>query len=130
MKINLPIILLVLVALIVVYISITKRSGEGVLTPDAFRQKLQETPGVVIDVRTKGEYDGEHLELTDFNYDVTNGQLKSKLNSLNKNKTYYLYCRTGNRSGKAAKIMRDNGFENVYNIGGLSTLKKAGFETK
>lgn len=100
------------------------------LSPDVFKEKVKETPGVVIDVRTKGEYDSGHLKMTEFNYDVTNGEFQSKVDSLDKNQTYYLYCRSGNRSGKAVSIMKEKGFENVYNIGGFSSLANAGLETK
>lgn len=130
MKTILSIVALVLVVFIIVYMNMAKKSGVGMLDPDAFKQKMDETPGVVIDVRTKGEFKGGHLKMADFNYDVTNGEFKAKLGSLDKNATYYLYCRTGNRSGKAAKIMIKNGFEKVYNIGGYSTLAKAGIETE
>ena len=100
------------------------------LNPEAFKQKVNETPGVVIDVRTKGEYESGHLKVTDFNYDVMSGEFQAKLDSLDKNETYYLYCRSGNRSGKALQIMKQNGFENVYNIGGFSSLARAGLETE
>ncbi|MDZ7680804.1 MAG: rhodanese-like domain-containing protein [Fodinibius sp.] len=49
-----------------------------------------------------------------------------QLKSLDKDKTYYLYCRTGNRSGQAAELMVENGFDNVYNIGGYQDLVDAG----
>jgi len=100
------------------------------MNPETFKEKIDETPGVVIDVRTKGEYDSGHLKLTDYNYDVTNGEFQSKVDSLDKDKTYYLYCRSGNRSGNAVNIMKDKGFENVYNIGGLSSLARAGLATE
>jgi phage shock protein E len=106
MKTILSIVAVVLIALIIVYMNTAKKSGEGILNPDAFKQKVNETPGVVIDVRTKGEFNGGHLKIADFNYDVMNGEFQAKLDSLDKNATYYLYCRTGNRSGKAAKIMQ------------------------
>ena len=45
-------------------------------------------------------------------------------NQLDKNKPVYLYCRSGNRSGKSAKILQEKGFE-VYNVlGGYNQWKK------
>ena len=37
---------------------------------------------------------------------------------LNKSKPVYLYCRSGNRSGKACKILKEKGFEVINVIGG------------
>ncbi len=91
--------------------------------------QVVEEPGVIIDVRTKDEYNAGHLTKSEFQYDVTTGEFESKISSLDKSKTYYLYCRSGNRSGKAAVIMKEKGFTNVYNIGGYSTLISAGFES-
>lgn len=63
-------------------------------------------------------------------YNLTSGEFEEKLDSLDKSKTYYLYCASGNRSGKAAEIMKENGFENVHNLGGYNDLVEAGFEKK
>jgi phage shock protein E len=112
------------------FLNTSKESADTLLNPESFKQKVDETPGVVIDVRTKGEYDSGHLKIADFNYDVMNGQFQDKLDSLDKDDTYYLYCRSGNRSGKATQMMKQNGFENVYNIGGYSSLANAGLETE
>lgn len=130
MKTLLPIIAIIAIALVIMFINSSKQSADTVLSPDGFKQKVQETPGVVIDVRTKGEYEGGHLKLADYNYDLMSGEFKVKMDSLDKDKTYYLYCRSGNRSGKALDMMKSNGFENVYNIGGFSSLANAGLETE
>ena len=37
---------------------------------------------------------------------------------LNKSKPVYLYCRSGNRSGKACKILKEKGFEVINVLGG------------
>lgn len=95
---------------------------------DEFRQKVEETPGVVIDVRTVEEHVKGHLAITDYNSDLLNGDFEAHLESLDKNKTYYLYCRSGNRSGQAAELMKNNGFEKVYNVGGYGNLIDSGFE--
>jgi phage shock protein E len=86
--------------------------------------------GIIIDVRTKNEYDQGSIKGALTGYDLTSGEFEEKLDSLDKDKTYYLYCRSGNRSGKAAKIMTEKGFKNVNNLGGYSNLLKEGFEKK
>lgn len=100
------------------------------ISPSEFREMIQNDPGVVIDVRTDDEYQSGHLAMANYQLNVMDGEFESKLDSLSKDKTYYLYCRTGNRSGQAARLMKKNGFENVYNIGGFGDLADEGFETE
>lgn len=98
------------------------------LTPDEFKVRSQEQPGILLDVRTPGEYAGGHLEGAT-NYDFLSGELADKMGQLDKSKTYYLYCASGNRSGHAARMMLDTGFTDVCNIGGFSELAAAGLPT-
>lgn len=98
------------------------------LNPDEFRQHSEDRSGLVIDVRTQEEYDEGHLAEVDRHYNLLNGAFEAQLDSLDKDETYYLYCRTSNRSGQAAELMVENGFTNVYNIGGLQDLVNAGLE--
>lgn len=100
------------------------------ITAAEFQDQIDKQPGVVIDVRTQDEYNQGHVASVDYNLDLLNGDFESSLDSLDKDKTYYLYCRTGNRSGQAADLMKQNGFENVYNIGGFQDLVDAGIESK
>lgn len=100
------------------------------ITPDEFKEKMENDRGVVIDVRTRGEYSEGHLKEADLNHDYLNGDFQGQLGSLDKEETYYLYCRSGNRSGKAARIMKMQGFDKAYNIGGYEGLVSAGFETE
>lgn len=100
------------------------------VSPEEFQSMMQDQPGVVIDVRTRGEYDAGHLTITDKQLDIMNGDFQRAIADMDKSATYYLYCRTGNRSGQAASMMRQSGFENVHNIGGFGDLAAAGLETK
>lgn len=127
MEKSLLIILLIAAGLALFYFQKTRSSG-NTLKPETFKEKVEEVPGIVIDVRTPKEFSAGHLKLADHNYDLLSGEFEQKLENLDKNKTYYLYCRTGNRSGKAAGIMKSNGFENVYNVGGYQRLVDAGFQ--
>ncbi len=123
---------LIVVGVIIVFVFVSKsmKKDDTIKTISAKNALAQivEEPGVIIDVRTKDEYNAGHLTKSEYQYDVTTGEFESKISSLDKSKTYYLYCRSGNRSGKAAIIMKEKGFTNVYNIGGYSALVSAGFE--
>jgi phage shock protein E len=92
------------------------------------KKMMDENPGVVIDVRTLEEHEVGHLAITDKLLDVLNNDFQETFPTLDKSKTYYLYCRTGNRSGQAAQMMKHSGFENVHNIGGFDELVRAGFK--
>ena len=75
---------------------------------------------VVLDVRTEGEFDEGNIPNA-INIDIYKGQgFIYKLEELDKSKTYYVYCRSGARSGQACKIMNELGFEKAYNlVGGI-----------
>lgn len=100
------------------------------LNPAEFKQQSKDVSGIVIDVRTQEEYDEGHLAVTDQHHDLLNGDFEAQLDSLDEDQTYYLYCRSGNRSGQAAELMVKNGFTNVYNIGGFRDLVDTGLEAK
>ena len=123
---------LIIIAVVVMgYVVFQPKSGtqsSDRITPEMFKEKYDAEKDLVIDVRTAGEHKSGHLTITDFNYDVTNGEFQSKLSSLDKNKTYYVYCRSGSRSANAVRLMKDSGFEKVFNIGGYSALVNAGLE--
>ena len=121
------VIILIGVAVVLFYLNKLKNS-KNMIPPQKFKELLQEGPGVVIDVRTKSEYNDGHLKKTDYNFDMSSSGFEQKVEKLDKDKNYFLYCRTGARSGQATKLMKRKGFENVYNIGGLQSLVSAGFE--
>ena len=92
------------------------------LSQDDWTKQLEEdNNSVVLDVRTQGEVD-EGIIPNSIHIDIYEGQgFIYKLEELDKTKNYYVYCRSGNRSGQACSIMNQLGFENAYNlIGGFN----------
>ena len=79
-----------------------------------------DTNALVLDVRTEDEYNEGNIPNA-INIDIYKGQgFVYKLEELDKSKTYYVYCRSGARSGQACKIMNEMGFEKAYNLlGGI-----------
>ena len=75
---------------------------------------------VILDVRTEAEF-SEGIIANAINIDIQRGQnFVTEIEALDKNKNYYVYCRSGMRSAKACDIMNQLGFENAYNlIGGI-----------
>ena len=72
---------------------------------------------ILIDVRSKQELD-EIMINGVLNYDFNSDEFKKSILSLDKEKTYYMICRSGRRSGITTELMLENGFENVLNIKG------------
>lgn len=82
----------------------------------------------IIDVRTLQEYKGGHIKDAVL-IDIYEKNFREKIKELNKRKTYLIYCRSGNRSFSAMKLMAELGFGDVYNLaGGLIDWNEMGFE--
>jgi rhodanese-related sulfurtransferase len=82
---------------------------------------------VTLDVRTPEEF-GEARIGGASNLDFYAADFADRLAGLDKSLPYLVYCRTGNRSGQALDMMRDLGFEQVYNLdGGIVSWNEAGF---
>ncbi|QZK90653.1 rhodanese-like domain-containing protein [Flavobacterium sp. CHNK8] len=75
---------------------------------------------VILDVRTEDEFNDGFIANA-INIDIHRGQdFVNEIEALDKNKKYYIYCRSGMRSAKACEIMNQLGFENTYNLlGGI-----------
>jgi rhodanese-related sulfurtransferase len=87
------------------------------LSVTEFSSKVAEVGVITLDVRTPGEYAEGHLEGAQL-IDFQSGNFESEISSLDKDATYAVYCRSGNRSGQSVKVMHDAGFHNVYNLNG------------
>ena len=86
-----------------------------------FLSLIEEFPdAVILDVRTPEEFSSENIKGS-INVDYLSPELADELEALNPNKTYFVYCRTGRRSARVCVILRNLGFEKVFNLGaGLS----------
>ena len=73
-----------------------------------------------LDVRSMSEHADGAIPNTDCIPLQEIGQRLSELNDY-KNKKIIVYCRSGNRSGKATKILKENGFDAVNLIGGMNS---------
>ena len=87
-----------------------------------WRSQLEsEEDCLIIDVRTSEEF--EELRLPNsINIDFYNPQdFMQELEKLDKNKVYYIYCRTGSRSANTCELMKEIGFAKTYNLlGGIT----------
>lgn len=95
------------------------------LKQEDWRKQLAEDDNVVIlDVRTEEEVADGYIPDAK-NIDIYKGQeFIDEIDKLEKDKNYYVYCRSGKRSAQACTIMDQKGFKNTYNlIGGFSEWK-------
>ncbi len=90
----------------------------------AFKKGITNPEIQLIDVRTPKEYEGGHIENATL-IDYFSSNFKETLLTLDKEKPLYLYCRSGGRSRKAAKILAEMGFKEIYDLkGGYMAWKK------
>ncbi|MFN7116664.1 MAG: rhodanese-like domain-containing protein [Saprospiraceae bacterium] len=88
------------------------------LSPAEFKTALSETPDVVlIDVRTKAEYDAGHISGA-INIDYLSYDFWDRMEQLDPQRTYFIYCRTSRRSVRTCTLMRNGGFQNIYHLDG------------
>ena len=93
-------------------------------------QKNKDNPDlVVLDVRTPEEFAEGHIKNA-INLNYYSESFRDDLDKLDKDKTYITHCRSGGRSGKTIDMMKELGFEEVYNMtGGIVGWEEKGFPT-
>jgi phage shock protein E len=103
------------------------RDAEGSATSESQEAKawrLIEGGALVIDVRTPEEFAGGHLANAVL---IPHNQVSGRLSEFGDDKQAQIvvYCRSGNRAGKADAILREAGYENVFNGGGYEPLMQS-----
>ena len=93
----------------------------------AFQVKTQEAGVVVLDVRTRGEFNEGHIANA-INIDVESDTFLNEIAQLDKAKTYAVYCRSGRRSADAVAKMSNEQFISIFNLnGGILDWQSAGY---
>ena len=106
-----------LIASVLLMAGCSSSSSAVDLSVTEFSSKVAEAGVITLDVRTPGEFAEGHIEGAQL-IDFQSGNFGNEISTLDKNATYAVYCRSGNRSGQAVKVMHDAGFHNVYNLNG------------
>jgi len=105
---------------------------EAVTPKEAYAliQKNKANPKfVILDVRTPKEFASGHIEDA-INLDYYAKTFLDDLDRLDQTKTYLIYCRTGNRSGKTFNFMKELRFQKVYHmVGGITRWQAEGLPT-
>jgi len=82
--------------------------------------ELLKQGAVILDVRSKGEYQGGHIKGS---INIPVDVLRNNLSKLNREKPIITCCASGMRSASAKSILKSNGFTEVYNGGGWMNLQ-------
>ena len=96
------------------------------ITPADYQQKFGEGSAAhtLVDVRTPEEFAGGHIAGS---ANINVEELSQRLSEVPKDKPVVLYCRSGNRSAKAAQILAEAGYTEVYDLGGIQTWTEQGY---
>ena len=102
---------------------------QEVTSQEAF-DLIQENDGnadvIILDVRTASEFQAGHIEGA-LSIDVNLPSFSEELEQLDRNATYLVYCRSGNRSRTALAIMEDLGFTHIYHLAnGITEWERMG----
>ncbi|SRR5690606_3126699 len=92
------------------------------ITQAEWEAKLSEDKNaIILDVRTADECSYGILENAICLDYFDTEKFLSEIQKADKNKNYYVYCRSGNRSANACRLMEDSGIANTFNlIGGIT----------
>ncbi len=101
------------------------KNTEAVLSPEAFDAKYKATENaILLDVRTTEEVaDGKIAHAENIVWDDSFGEKLSNL----EHKPIFIYCGSGIRSAKAAAVLKEKGYTDIYELdGGMKAWKAAG----
>ena len=104
----------------------TSQSTSQHMAASDFASAVKAPRTIVLDVRTPAEFSAGHLPAAK-NVDFEGTDFAAGIAALDKSATYALYCRSGNRSGKAMEQMAAAGFTHLYDLsGGISAWENMG----
>ena len=103
---------------VIVFLYFLTQNTYDILPNIAFKNIMDSDSKIIlIDVRSKQELDDIMINGV-LNYDFNSDEFENSVLGLDIDKTYYVICRSGRRSGITTELMLENGFENVFNIKG------------
>jgi phage shock protein E len=92
------------------------------LGPATDYAQLVKDGAIILDVRSKGEFDGGHIKGS---INIPVDSIANNLDRLkDKSKTIVTCCASGMRSAAAKSVLKSNGYTQVYNGGGWSSLDR------
>jgi rhodanese-related sulfurtransferase len=104
------------------------QQGIRLISPADGAALLDDAPDelVILDVRTLEEFEEGHIDGAEM-LDFYREDFSAQLDLLDKDQPYFIYCRSGSRSGQTRAIMEDLGFTDVVDVdGGVLAWTDAG----
>ena len=92
------------------------KAGPKVSTHEATRL-INQNNAIVLDIREKADFKAGHVVDS---INIPNAQVTNRIEELGKHKSdpIIVVCKTGQTASAASKALKDNGFEQVYRLGG------------
>ena len=101
------------------YTTMAEKVPEQSVSPRQFKQLLEQHQGnadvVLLDIRTPREFKQGHIQGAVL-LDYYSRDFVERLKAFDRGKTYLVYCRSGNRSGKSLPLFEQLGFRHAYHL--------------
>ena len=95
-----------------------------------FKKIMDEHKSIIIDLRTDEEIEKKGMIKSARQIDYLSKNAETKIETLNRDSTYLIYCAGGGRSEECTTLMKKLGFKHVVNLEkGFSEWKARGLET-
>ena len=97
---------------------------------EKFAALIEKEEGQVLDVRTPDEWESGVIKGA-IKINFYDSDFKNQIEKLDKGKAVLVYCKSGGRSAKAAEQLKEEGFQEIYNLlGGIIIWRSTGREIK
>ncbi len=92
-------------------------SIKNIHVTEAYRLQQSNDKIIVLDVRTKEEFEEGHIEKA-INIDIKQEDFESQIQKLAKDEIYIIHCRSGRRSTSGLEVMKKMSFQKIYHMNG------------
>ena len=112
--------------LMTLFIAACSPASSQLISPDNYVTQFRDSSveHILIDVRTVEEYAEGHIAGS---VNIPVDYIESRLAEIPSDIPVVVYCRSGNRSARAATILVENGYSEVYDLGGIMAWTNAGY---
>ncbi len=108
---------------IVFLVGCSSNSDNGLISYMSAKEKIINNGAMLVDVRTKEEYDENHIDgATLLPLDSISDEVSNVISD--KNTEIIVYCKSGKRSREALELLTGLGYKNVYDLGSIDNWKK------
>jgi rhodanese-related sulfurtransferase len=131
---NLIIVAAAVIALLIIagaFVLLTGGDDDSVATvqnisPDGYQEQFvaANASHLLLDVRTPEEFASGHIAGA---VNIPVESLENRLSEVSPDQTVVVYCRSGNRSEQASRILADAGYSSIYDLGGITTWTAQGY---